>query len=210
MGSEGTARTMLTVPNALSAARLLGVPLFLWLVLGPEADGWALAVLAVSGFTDWLDGKLARLLRQASHFGQLLDPTADRLYIVAVLAGLTARQIIPLWLTALLVARELMVVVALLVLRRHGYRPALPVQFVGKAATLNLLYSFPLLLLGTGSGLVATIAEVIGWGFAIWGTGLYWWSGGLYAFQVGQIVHEARKGPPQGPPARSRRRGAMA
>ena len=45
-----------TLPNVISMARLAGVPLFLWLVLGPEADGWALVVLMVSGATDYLDG----------------------------------------------------------------------------------------------------------------------------------------------------------
>jgi hypothetical protein len=44
-----------TLPNALSVLRLLGVPVFLWLLLGPEEDGWALVILMVSGFTDWLE-----------------------------------------------------------------------------------------------------------------------------------------------------------
>src|SRR5215203_7321887 len=65
-----------TVPNALSVLRLLGLPLFLWLVLGPEADGWALVVLMLSGITDYLDGYLARRLNQASRLGQILDPVA--------------------------------------------------------------------------------------------------------------------------------------
>lgn len=212
MGTEETSvRTMLTIPNALSVARLLGVPLFLWLVLGPEADGWALLVLALGGFTDWLDGKLARVLRQTSRLGQMLDPTADRLYILAVLIGLTVRQIIPVWLAALLVAREAMVGVSLLVLKTHGYRPALPVHFLGKAATLNLLYAFPLLLLGEEAGLLGTAAKIVGWAFAIWGTALYWWAGVLYIVQVRRLLRANRDDPPQGPPRRPAhdRRGAM-
>ena len=89
-----------TLPNALSILRLLGVPLFLWLLLGPEADGWALVVLMISGFTDWLDGKLARWLNQGSRLGALLDPAADRLYIVAALIALALRGIVPEWLVA--------------------------------------------------------------------------------------------------------------
>ena len=73
-----------TVPNLLSMGRLAGVPVFLWLVLGPEADGWALALLMFSGVTDYLDGYLARQLDQTSQLGQILDPVADRLYILAV------------------------------------------------------------------------------------------------------------------------------
>ena len=72
---------VLTIPNALSFLRLLGVPLFLWLILGPEEDGWALLVLAISGFTDWADGQIARRMNQTTRLGQMLDPVADRLYI---------------------------------------------------------------------------------------------------------------------------------
>ena len=86
--------------------RLLGVPLFLWLLLGPHADAWALVVLMISGFTDWLDGVLARKLNQMSRFGALLDPLADRLYILATLVGLVLRHVIPLWLAIVIVGRD--------------------------------------------------------------------------------------------------------
>lgn len=203
MGSETpTFRTMLTIPNGLSVLRLLGVPLFLWLILGPGADGWALLVLALSGFTDWLDGQLARAWHQTSRLGELLDPAADRLYIFAALIGLTARDIIPLELAAALVLRDVVLVACGPILRRHGYG-ALPVHFLGKAATFNLLYAFPLLLLGGGSGTVSTVAKVVGWAFAIWGTALYWWSAVLYVVQVRQLVRldrQERRRMPQ-PPA---------
>ncbi len=178
---------VLTIPNIISIIRLAGVPLFLWLVLGPEADGWALAVLMLSGVTDWLDGYLARKLNQTSKFGQVLDPVADRLYILAVVLGLALRDIIPWWLAVLLPARDLMLWGLVPFLRSRGYH-ALPVHFLGKAATANLLYAFPLLLLGDGEGAVATLAEVFGWAFAIWGTGLYWWAGLLYAWQVRKLL----------------------
>ncbi len=176
-----------TLPNLLSAARLLGVPLFLWLVLGPEQDGWALVVLMVSGFTDWLDGFLARTLNQSSRLGQLLDPLADRLYIIAVVVGLAVREIIPVWLAVLLLLRDVLLLSLVPVLRTRGLT-ALPVHFLGKAATANLLYAFPLLLLGDGTGDVARFADILGWAFAIWGTGLYWWAGLLYGAQVVAIM----------------------
>lgn len=178
-----------TIPNLLSLARLLGVPLFLWLVLGPEADGWALVVLMVSGITDFLDGYLARHLDQRSRLGEVLDPVADRLYILAVVVGLALRDIIPWWVALLLPLRDLLLWGLVPFLRRRGYS-ALPVHFLGKAATFNLLYAFPLLLLGDGSGVVATLAQVFGWAFAIWGIGLYWWAGILYAWQVRRLLSE--------------------
>ncbi len=182
-----------TIPNALSVLRLLGVPLFLWLLLGPHEDGWALLILALSGFTDWLDGVLARKLNQMSRFGALLDPLADRLYILATLVGLVLRHVIPLWLAILIVGRDVIVGAALPALRKAGYAPP-EVHYLGKAATFCLLYAFPLLLLGDGTGVVATLAKVFGWAFAIWGTGLYWWAGLLYAWQVRTLManHDRR------------------
>jgi cardiolipin synthase (CMP-forming) len=187
----GPADRVLTIPNGLSVLRLFGVPLFLWLLLGPHADGWVLTVLALSGFTDWADGVLARRLNQASALGALLDPLADRLYILATLVGLVLRNIIPLWLAVAIVARDAVLTVALAVLRRYGYAP-FAVHYLGKAATFCLLYAFPLLLIGAHDGTVADIARPIAWAFTIWGTALYMWAGAVYLRQAGQLVRQAR------------------
>ena len=184
---------VLTVPNALSVARLAGVPLFLWLLLGPHQDLAALVVLAVSGFTDWADGVLARKLNQTSRLGALLDPTADRLYILATLVGLTLRHIIPWWLAAVLVGRDALLGIPLLALRRHGFGPP-PVHYLGKAATFALLYAFPLLLLGARDDGVGAVAHPIAWAFTIWGTGLYLWAGALYVRQAFQLVRGSVEG----------------
>jgi len=192
---EPAADLVWTVPNALSVLRLLGVPLFLWLILqpvfhGPHYDGWAILLLVVSGATDYLDGKIARAFNQVSRIGQLLDPAADRLYILATLAGLAARHIIPVWLVVILVGRDLLMSIPLLVLKRHGFGPP-PVHFLGKAATFNLLYAFPLLLLGDGTGWLHAAAGSVGWAFAIWGTALYWLAAALYVLQVRRVTAPA-------------------
>jgi cardiolipin synthase len=176
-----------TLPNVLSLLRLAGVPLLLWLILGPQADGLAVLVLAAAGFTDWLDGYLARRLNQRSRLGQMLDPVADRFYILATLLGLAIRDIIPWWLVAILVARDLVISLLVPILKTRGYS-SLPVHFLGKAATFNLLYAFPLVLLGDGDGTLALVARVVGWAFAWWGTGLYWWAGGLYLVQTYRLL----------------------
>lgn len=180
-------RQLALPPNLLSLLRLAGVPVFVWLVLGPRADGIALGLLMASGFTDYLDGQVARRFGMTSRLGQLLDPLADRLYILATIAALTARGIIPLVLTAVLVGRDLALSGTLPVLRRHGYGP-LPVHRLGKAATANLLYAFPLLLLSDGSGSVAAVVRPLAWSFAVWGTVLYVWAGVLYVAQVRQLA----------------------
>jgi cardiolipin synthase len=176
-----------TVPNLLSALRLLGVPLFLWLALGPKANGWALAVLMFGGISDYADGKIARRFNQSSRLGTLLDPAADRLYVLATIAALAARGIIPIWLAIAIPARDVALLPTLPLLRRHGYGP-LPVNFVGKAATLCLLYAFPLLLLADGHGTPSDVARPIGWAFTAWGAALYWWAAGLYVVQMRQLL----------------------
>jgi cardiolipin synthase (CMP-forming) len=173
---------VLTIPNLISFARLLGVPVFLWLILVPQADGWAFILLAVAGASDWVDGYLARRLNQRSELGVLLDPLADRLYIAATLLGLALRQLIPWWLVGILVARELFLLALLPRIRRSG-RLALPVTYIGKSATFCLLWGFPLLLLG-GQPTFGTAALAFGWAFALWGTYLYWWAGIRYAQQA--------------------------
>jgi cardiolipin synthase len=183
-----------TIPNALSVLRLLGVPLFLWLLLGPHADAWALVVLMISGFTDWLDGVLARALNQMSNFGALLDPLADRLYILATLIGLVLRHVIPLWLAVVIIGRDVIVGLMLPSLRRAGYGPP-AVHYLGKAATFNLLYAFPLLLLGTYHGMAADIARPLAWAFTIWGAALYVWSGTVYVRQIAGLIRNPMRQP---------------
>ncbi len=180
-----------TIPNILSMARLVGVPLFLWLVLspvfdGPNMDGWALLVLVFSGVSDYLDGKLARRWNQVSDLGRILDPAADRLYILSTLSASPGATSCPggsppcCW-RGKHDGRHR---------RRPGpprLRPA-PGQLPGKAATLNLMYGFPLLLLSDGSGVIASLAAIFGWAFVGWGTALYWWAGVLYVVQVRRIL----------------------
>jgi cardiolipin synthase len=185
---------VLTLPNLLSLLRLLGVPLFLWLLLGPHADGWAIVVLALSGVTDWADGKLARSLGQSSRLGALLDPAADRLYIVATLVAFLIRDVVPLWVVALLLGRELFLGITLLVLRRAGW-PPLQVHYLGKAATFLLLYAFPMLLLAQGSGTAASIARPIAYALTVWGAALYVLAGVFYVVQaVGLLAGDRRAG----------------
>lgn len=185
---------LLTLPNVLSVLRLAGVPLFLWLLLGPQQDGLAVLVLVASGVTDWLDGKLARLLNQASRLGALLDPVADRLYIFATLLAFVLRGIIPWWVAVALFGKDALVALTLPLLRRAGFGPP-EVHYVGKAATFCLLYAFPLLLLAQGGSTFAEIVRPISYAFMIWGGVLYLWSGVLYLGQVVMAIRRARSLP---------------
>jgi len=187
------ARQALTVPNLLSILRLALVPVFLWLLLGPEEDGWAVALLMFGGFTDWLDGKLARWLDQMSRLGQLLDPAADRLYIVATLIAFLVREIVPWWVVAALLAREVVCALCILVLRRNCFAPP-EVTYIGKAATFLLMYAFPLLLLMQGDSGFAQASRPFAYAFMVWGTALYLWSGALYVIQTVRAVSGSGQG----------------
>ncbi len=186
---------VLTLPNALSALRLAGVPLFLYWTLVTHQDGRAILLLMAAGISDYADGLIARRWGQYSRLGQLLDPLADRLYIFATIIALVARDGLPLAFAVALVGRDVFLACFLPVLRRHGYGP-LPVNFLGKAATFNLLYAFPMLLaaLPERDDLLSTVFRPLGWAFAVWGTVLYWVAGVAYAVQVRALVRAEREG----------------
>jgi cardiolipin synthase len=169
----------LTIPNALTALRGLGVPLFIWLALDQKSDGWAIFVLAIGGLTDYLDGKLARAWNQTSRFGELADPFIDRIYIVATLIVLSMRGAIPLWVILLLLGRDIALAAMTVILTRKG-QPPLQVTYLGKAATFNLLYAFPFLLLALNDSWYGTLAFIFGWSFTIWGVALYIFTGVSY------------------------------
>jgi cardiolipin synthase len=182
---------VLTVPNLVSFARLAGVPLFLYLFLVRHAEGVAVVVLAVGGTSDWVDGYLARRLRQVSRLGTLLDPLADRLYILATLLAFTVSGVVPWAFAIALLAREAVLVGSLAVLRRYGQGP-LPVHYVGKTATFLLLFAFPTLLLAHASPAAAPWAGPNGWALAWWGIVLYWLAAGLYLAQTVAVVRASR------------------
>ena len=188
---EHVSSDVLTIPNVLSMARLVLIPVFIWVALVPEADGWAFAILAISSATDWLDGVIARRFNMMSRVGQILDPMADRLFVISTILVLAVRGIVPWWLVAVLVLRDVVMGLIQLVVNRRGV-PPLPVHYVGKAATLCLLYGMPILFLTTGDGVVSDIATPLAWAFIIWGTGIYWWSAILYAEQASAVIQGRR------------------
>ncbi|PTL74088.1 CDP-diacylglycerol--glycerol-3-phosphate 3-phosphatidyltransferase [Rathayibacter caricis DSM 15933] len=179
-----------TVPNVLSMVRLALVPVFLVLVIEGE-DALALLTLVVSSLTDYLDGWIARRFDQMTRLGRILDPAADRLYIFATVLGLAFRELVPWWLVAVLVARDLMLVVLAVILANTGYGP-LPVHHLGKFATFCLFYALPLIMLGQAFPALAPASLPIAWAFALWGAFLYWWAGIVYAVQTAGLVRGVR------------------
>jgi cardiolipin synthase len=174
--------SIVTVPNALTFLRFLGIPIFIHLAINLEADGWAIVVLVIGGATDYFDGKLARAWNQTSRFGEIADPAIDRLYILAILIVFAIREILPLWMIVALIGRDLVLGLLSLAMARQSI-PPFTVTYLGKAATFNLMYAFPLLLLAQSDGLWGDISFITGWSFAIWGFALYISTGVGYARQ---------------------------
>ncbi|WP_305091492.1 CDP-alcohol phosphatidyltransferase family protein [Prescottella sp. R16] len=182
---------IVTIPNLLSLVRLAGVPVFLYLLLGPQADGWALAILMLSGFTDWADGKLARLLNQMSRLGALLDPFVDRLYVITTLIAFVARDIIPWWVAAILIGRDLLLALTLPIYRRRGLPPP-EVVYLGKAATFALMFALPLLLAAQMDQAWSALAHATGYALLVWGTALYVWTAGIYIGKAAIVARTVR------------------
>ena len=172
---------MVTIPNLLTCLRALGIPIFLWLILDRDNVALAVLVLVLGGATDYLDGKIARALHQESRLGELLDPAVDRLYIISVLIALYATESIPAIVLLLVATRDLVLGAVLVAMKRLGL-PPFTVTFLGKAATFNILYALPLLLLQKSTNIwVAESSFILGWGFAGWGIALYLLTGVSYA-----------------------------
>jgi cardiolipin synthase len=186
---------VLTVPNVLSFIRLLLVPVFLWFVVTGE-DFLALIVLVFSSLSDYVDGQIARRFHQITRLGQLLDPAADRLFIFATLIGLAVRDVIPWWFAAIIVARDLMLLVLGIVLANAGYGP-LPVHHLGKLGTFLLYYALPIIVLGLAFPAISGVTEPVGWAFAIWGAFIYWWAGIIYVGETRRLVRISKDGTSQ-------------
>jgi cardiolipin synthase (CMP-forming) len=193
-GAAGGVRDrVLTVPNALSVLRLILVPVFLYLLLVANAKGWAVGVLMFSGFSDWADGKIARLVdNQSSRLGELLDPAVDRIYMVTVPVALAIYGAVPWWIVVSLIGRDVVLAATLPLLRRRGLT-ALPVTYIGKAATFALMSGFPLILLGQWDALWSRVILACGWAFLVWGMAMYLWSGVLYLIQVAMVMRRLPK-----------------
>src|SRR5215213_2818402 len=184
---------VLTVPNALSVLRLVLVPVFLYLLLVVHANGWAVGVLMFSGFSDWADGKIARLVaNQSSRLGELLDPAVDRIYMVTVPVALAIYGAVPWWIVLTLLGRDAILAATLPVLRSRGLT-ALPVTYIGKAATFALMSGFPPILLGQFDALWSRVVLACGWAFLVWGMVMYLWSGVLYLIQVAMVMRRLPK-----------------
>jgi cardiolipin synthase len=172
---------MINIPNGLTLLRALGVPAFLYLFLVADKPVASFLVIAIGAITDYFDGKIARAFNQSSEFGAKFDPAVDRLYIAAVIVAFAIKDYLPWWLVIAILVRDFILLLVVISQRVRGVA-YLEVTFLGKAATFNLLYAFPFLLLADLE-VIGAWCYRLGWAFAIWGISLYFYTGIGYFIQ---------------------------
>ena len=179
---DGASNQILTVPNVLSFLRLLTVPVFLWLFTHDE-ENVAVVIYAAGAWTDFFDGYIARRFNQVSEFGKLLDPLSDRVYIVSLAIALVVRGTLPFWIAAVVIGRDVLILVALPLLAKKGVM-RIPVNFTGKTATACLLIGFTCFAWSETTFPAAAAGEELGFPFVGVGAVLYWAAGAMYAREV--------------------------
>ena len=174
-------RGVWTIPNLISLLRLLAVPWFLWLLLHDDRPIAAGILLAILGATDWIDGYIARHFDQGSKIGQVLDPVADRVLLIAGAVALLIDGSAPRWVLIVVLAREAAISIGTLWLAAKGARH-IDVQWVGKAGTLALMFALPMFLWldHTDPGVGHDVLAVITWTFTIGGLILSYYAAALY------------------------------
>jgi cardiolipin synthase (CMP-forming) len=190
----GNSRRILTVPNVISVVRLLCVPVFVWLAWN-DREGAAAVLLAVLGATDWVDGWIARHYDQGSDLGKILDPTADRVLLVAAAVALLLEDLstgvdVILWIVLI---REVLVGVATIVLAAAGAR-RIDVVWAGKAGTLAIMFALPAFLIADAAPSVEFFFDLVGWGFAIGGIVLGYLAAAKYVPAARAALREGRSG----------------
>ena len=178
MTEAAASRRILTIPNLVSFVRILTIPVFWWVLLIEENIPVAAWIVFIVGWTDWIDGFLARRLEQESELGKILDPVADRLMIASALIGGLIAGALPIWFGWGLIAREVLVGGMALNLAARG-GGTIEVRWLGKAATFALYGAIPAFYLAAG-GVAEEVMEPVAWLLGIIGLSLYWWVAVLY------------------------------
>ena len=148
------------VPDAFTVARFFASPLLAWLLLRREFR-LGLALVAVAGMTDWLDGFLARKLGVTGKVGAVLDPLADKTLLVTLFLALGILRLVPMWMLGLAIGRDLIIVSGSLLLRIFRNRRRFVPTMLGKISTFFQI-AFVLLVLDSSSRAVICMAFMAG------------------------------------------------
>jgi cardiolipin synthase len=176
----GSSRRVWTIPNAISLLRIALIPVFVLLIIDPDTTTAGLVVFGAVVATDWVDGLIARRTGQVTELGKVLDPVADRLAIASGIVALAVRGVFPWWAAALILARDVVVlIVGLVVLARRKVR--IDVRWIGKVATFSLMVAVPSIAWGALDLPLAAAATTVGWVAFVVGIVEYYLAAAAYA-----------------------------
>ena len=170
---------MLSVPNAITFARLCVLPVFLYLLFAKDERAGAALLLGFLGMTDWVDGWFARKFNQVSAFGAVFDPAVDRVLFVVSSISVLIDGAVARWLFIAILVREIAVGVMMVIATMMGME-RFPVSKNGKWYTFLLMMAVPFLLLGSSSHVTADLGRVVGWLCAIPGLALSYYTAVAY------------------------------
>lgn len=191
-GPGAHADRVLTLPNAVTTLRLLGVAVFCWLLFGAGRQTAAAVLLGVLGATDWVDGQLARRLHQVSTVGKVLDPAADRVLVGTAVISVIAHGAVPLWFGVLTLAREVLVSGTVVALAALGAR-RIDVLWIGKAGTFGLMVAYPAFLLSHGTAGWQVPFRDVAWVAGGLGLVLAWFAAVAYLVPARRALAEGRR-----------------
>jgi cardiolipin synthase (CMP-forming) len=179
-----------TWANQLTLLRMALIPAFVLLVVYGES-GWALVTFLVAGLTDAFDGLIARLTKQKTSLGEWLDPAADKLLLVTTFIVLTLPNIglvnrIPIWLTVLVISRDVAIVATVAIVNfAVGPRTFRPSP-LGKAATALFIVTCVVVMLYNYLGRTSPVVDVF-----IWASLVVTLASGIdYVFRVARIIND--------------------
>lgn len=197
----------LNVPNLLSLLRMGLIPFFIIAITRGET-GKALVVFTVAGVTDALDGFLARYFGQQTRLGAYLDPAADKLLLMAAYVTLTLENVapviaIPLWITILVIARDVLIVTTVAALYMALEVKSFPPSVLSKLTTVTQVVAVVLVLIANVWEGAAVLGLVAGW--ALFLVAFFTLASGLHyvwrATRMGETPGEPPGEPPSAPPA---------
>lgn len=192
-----------TIPNLITLVRLLCLPIFLYVLFVLEERAAAAWILGALSATDWVDGYVARRFNQVSEFGKVFDPTVDRLLFIVAITAIIIDGSIPIWFAVAVLAREILVGAMMAIATLVYKMPRFDVTYLGKLATLLLMFAVPGFLLGNSDITGADVFQTIAWLLGIPGLALSIWTGLTYIPQVRVAISSGRSDrahqvPPEG------------
>jgi cardiolipin synthase len=177
----------MNLPNILTLIRVLLIPVFVILIINKLFD-WAIITFATAGITDAIDGLIARITHQRTELGAYLDPIADKLLLSAGFITLAIVEILPSWLTVIVVTRDVIILSGILVMVLINHRPSIRPSLLSKMTTAFQISTILLVLLAGYYPISHPLSTI-----AIYGTSLFTVLSGAHYIYVGTRILNEKK-----------------